>query len=274
MLMISAYSPGASRLHSWPFADPLRLLRHLLLKHDAVRSDVQAYPHPPCCQHGTNGSGHSAPAATPPFQAAPLPRQDAPLTQSNPTHRPEETGLGTSSSLSSQILGAHHMGEDDLLEELRRALTIALTAIEKRLDRPIAAPGASGATPCEAGADVQRWEYTTWKVRSIWGSHSQILMVDGQEIDSEERPSFYEALARAGEDGWELMAFNSADGAMIFKRPKSTAAEPIRHNAHDTSSRGAESSKDGSGRGPESGFAGSSAGYRNCSTATAIVNEP
>ena len=92
---------------------------------------------------------------------------------------------------------------------------------------------------------MRRWEYSTWKVRSILGKHAQILAVDGQEIDSEGRPSFYEALARVGEDGWELVAFDNADGAMIFKRPKSTA-EVIHPDMHVTVASGAGSGKDGS----------------------------
>lgn len=113
------------------------------------------------------------------------------------------------------------MSERDLLVELQRALTIAREAIATRLETWTPALEAGGAGPSGGrGADVWKWEYTTWRVRSIWGQHAQVLVVDGVEFAAEERPPLYEALARAGEEGWELVAFDPVEGAMIFKRPK------------------------------------------------------
>ena len=113
------------------------------------------------------------------------------------------------------------MSERDLLVGLQRALTIAREAIETRLDTWTPALESGGAGPSGGrGADVSKWEYTTWRVRSIWGQHAQILVMDGVEFDAEERPPLYAAVARAGEEGWELVAYDSNDGAMIFKRPK------------------------------------------------------
>ena len=112
------------------------------------------------------------------------------------------------------------MTEQDLLIELRRALTIALAAIERRLNMPTTVPTIGDNGISGRGVDVPKWEYTTWRVRSIWGQRAEVLVVDGVEFAAEERPPLYETLAQAGEQGWELMAFDSADGAMIFKRPK------------------------------------------------------
>lgn len=113
------------------------------------------------------------------------------------------------------------MSERDLLVELQRALAIARDAIATRLDTWTPGLESGGAGPSGGrGADVSKWEYTTWRVRSIWGQRAEVLVVDGAEFAAEERPPLYETLARAGEDGWELVAYDSNDGAMIFKRPK------------------------------------------------------
>jgi hypothetical protein len=42
---------------------------------------------------------------------------------------------------------------------------------------------------------------------------------DGEELGSQERPSLYEALSRAGDEGWELVAVTDSQG-MVFKRPR------------------------------------------------------
>jgi len=112
------------------------------------------------------------------------------------------------------------MTEQDLLIELRRAVAIALAAIERRLDMPTTSSATRGAGTAGREGDVEAWEYTTWRVRSIWGQRAEVLVVDGVEFAAEERPPFYETLARAGKDGWELIAFDSAEGAIIFKRAK------------------------------------------------------
>ena len=113
------------------------------------------------------------------------------------------------------------MSEHDLLVELQRALTIAGEAIATRLDTWTPALEVGGAGPSGGrGAAMSKWEYTTWRVRSMWGQHARLLVVDGVEFAAEERPPLYEALARAGEDGWELVAADPAEGAMMFKRPK------------------------------------------------------
>ena len=124
------------------------------------------------------------------------------------------------------------MTEHNLLSELQRVLTIAASAIERRLDAPTTAPTTTDAGASGRGADVPTWEYTTWRVRSIWGQHAQILVVDGEELAAEERPPLYATLARAGEDGWELVAFDSSEGAMIFKRPKVEGRADARHVEH------------------------------------------
>jgi len=67
---------------------------------------------------------------------------------------------------------------------------------------------------------VQQWEYMTWRISSGLGeTDARVQIVDGERFDSKERPSLYEALARAGDDGWELLAVTDSQG-MIFKRPK------------------------------------------------------
>ena len=70
------------------------------------------------------------------------------------------------------------------------------------------------------GADVQQWEYMTWRISSGLGNaDARVRIVNGEEFDSKERPSLYEALSRAGDDGWELVAVDSGQN-MVFKRPK------------------------------------------------------
>ena len=67
---------------------------------------------------------------------------------------------------------------------------------------------------------MQRWEYMTWRLSNSLGeADARVQIVDGERFDSKERPSLYEALIRAGEDGWELVAATDSQG-MIFKRPK------------------------------------------------------
>ena len=64
------------------------------------------------------------------------------------------------------------------------------------------------------------WEYMVWRISSGLGNaDARVRIVDGDEFDSKERPALYEALSRAGEDGWELVAVTDSQG-MVFKRPK------------------------------------------------------
>jgi hypothetical protein len=57
-----------------------------------------------------------------------------------------------------------------------------------------------------------------WRISGgIGASDTQVRASNGEEFDSKERPSFFEALTRAGDDGWELVAFDGQ--GMIFKRP-------------------------------------------------------
>ncbi len=67
---------------------------------------------------------------------------------------------------------------------------------------------------------MTRWEYMTWRISSGLGNaDARVRASDGEEFDSKERPSLYEALSRAGDDGWELVAVTDDQG-MVFKRPK------------------------------------------------------
>jgi hypothetical protein len=60
----------------------------------------------------------------------------------------------------------------------------------------------------------------TWRITNGLGEpDARVRFVNGEELDSKERPSLYEALVHAGEDGWELVAATDSQG-MIFKRPK------------------------------------------------------
>jgi hypothetical protein len=59
------------------------------------------------------------------------------------------------------------------------------------------------------------------------GGHA--VSVEGEEFAAEEWPPLYATLARAGEDGWELIAFDSSERAMIFKRPKVEDRADARH---------------------------------------------
>ena len=64
------------------------------------------------------------------------------------------------------------------------------------------------------------WEYMVWRIRSGLGNaDARVQSSDGEEFGSKERPSLYEALSRAGDDGWELVAVTDNQG-MVFKRPK------------------------------------------------------
>jgi hypothetical protein len=64
-----------------------------------------------------------------------------------------------------------------------------------------------------------KWQYMTWRVGDFGGASAHVRIVDGEELERKERPPFYEALARAGEDGWELVGMDS--DTLIFKRPLS-----------------------------------------------------
>jgi len=67
---------------------------------------------------------------------------------------------------------------------------------------------------------VAKWEYMTWRISSGLGNaDARVQSSDGEEFGSKERPSLYEALSRAGDDGWELVAVTDSQG-MVFKRPK------------------------------------------------------
>ena len=67
---------------------------------------------------------------------------------------------------------------------------------------------------------MQQWEYMTWRISSGLGNaDARVQSWDGEEFSSKERPSLYEALSRAGDDGWELVAVADGQG-MVFKRPK------------------------------------------------------
>ena len=70
---------------------------------------------------------------------------------------------------------------------------------------------------------MQRWEYMTWRLTNDLGEpDARIRFIDGRQLDSKERPSLYEALPRAGDDGWELVAMADRQG-MVFKRLKPEA---------------------------------------------------
>ena len=67
---------------------------------------------------------------------------------------------------------------------------------------------------------MRQWEYMTWRITSGLGdADARVRFVDGEEFSSKERPALYEALARAGDDGWELVAVTDGQ-SMVFKRPK------------------------------------------------------
>ena len=72
----------------------------------------------------------------------------------------------------------------------------------------------------ERSLTVQQWDYMVWRISNGLGApDARVRIVDGEEFDSKERPSLYEALIRAGDDGWELVAATDGQG-MVFKRPK------------------------------------------------------
>jgi hypothetical protein len=69
---------------------------------------------------------------------------------------------------------------------------------------------------------MQRYEYMTWKVGDLGEAGAHVRIVDGEELARGERQPFYEALDRAGGDGWELVGAASND-TLMFKRPKAEA---------------------------------------------------
>jgi hypothetical protein len=70
---------------------------------------------------------------------------------------------------------------------------------------------------------MPKYAYMVWRVEHLAGTDARVRTVNGEEFESKERPSFYEALTRAGDDGWELVGFDANDGAVMFKRPKPEA---------------------------------------------------
>src|SRR3954447_14592106 len=99
----------------------------------------------------------------------------------------------------------HDAGVNRYLDGLDDRLDQLAEAIDKRRSR---------------AARPSRWEYMTWRISSGLGNADALVQSsDGEEFGSKERPSLYEALSRAGDDGWELVAVTDSQG-MIFKRPK------------------------------------------------------
>ena len=70
-------------------------------------------------------------------------------------------------------------------------------------------------------ADMQQWAYMTWRVGDVGKASADVQIVNGEELDRKERPPFYEALTRAGTDGWELVGLSG--DTLIFKRPEAGA---------------------------------------------------
>jgi hypothetical protein len=65
---------------------------------------------------------------------------------------------------------------------------------------------------------MQRWEYMTWYTPKPGAPGSTVSTIDGKRM-GEERPSLYEALAAAGDEGWELVGV-SPGNVLFFKRLK------------------------------------------------------
>ena len=68
---------------------------------------------------------------------------------------------------------------------------------------------------------MQKWEYLTWGTEDTFGySGARIYHVNGEDVD--DHRSIYEALAEAGENGWELVDTIKTEYrlALVFKRPK------------------------------------------------------
>src|SRR5689334_9473977 len=65
--------------------------------------------------------------------------------------------------------------------------------------------GAARRISAEGSLTVQRWEYMTWKVGDLGDAGAHVRIADGEEFARNERQPLYEALDRAGGDGWELV---------------------------------------------------------------------
>lgn len=65
---------------------------------------------------------------------------------------------------------------------------------------------------------MQRWEYMTWKVGDLGDAGARVRIADGEEFARNERQPLYEALDRAGGDGWELVGVSG--DTLLFKRPR------------------------------------------------------
>ena len=71
------------------------------------------------------------------------------------------------------------------------------------------------------------WEYQTWRVEGVGSEGAVVIQLDGQHLrhrNDDHRLPFYQALADAGAEGWELTGTVSHGGgysaALILKRPR------------------------------------------------------
>jgi hypothetical protein len=73
-----------------------------------------------------------------------------------------------------------------------------------------------------ARATGQRWEHMTWLIHAAGHEGASVDSIDGRKVGEPPR-MFYETLANAGAEGWEVVASHSPSSSIVvlfLKRPK------------------------------------------------------
>jgi hypothetical protein len=63
---------------------------------------------------------------------------------------------------------------------------------------------------------MPKWEHRN-VVADFGNRPPRVRWINGEQVDEQNAPTFYQYLAQMGDEGWEMVDF--ADGSFWFKRP-------------------------------------------------------